>query len=447
MESARKKIKDIQEAEEFLEGIPQFSGEETGFRYGVDRARLLLEYAGNPHRELKIIHVAGSNGKGSVCALLDAALQAAGFKTGLFTSPHLTDIRERIRFCSDMIGEDDFVRLLNKVTEAADKARERYQELVPAYFDYLFVIAMLYYAEKKTDVVIIETGLGGRLDATNVCEKPVLSVITPVSLEHTAILGSTIEEIAFEKGGIIKPGVTAVVTDEDESVLKVFNDRAKKAGSRLVVFRKEHIRINTINADNIDFSLHNEYYRNVTVSIPIPALYEAENAGQALTALGVLSENGALPGFDKDRLSESLRDILNSFSVFEWPGRMERVGEGIYVDGAHNKAGIKAFVESVNAFAHDKENVLLFAVSDDKEKEEMVRLLCESRLFSAVVVTAFSGVRSADAERIATIFRKYSQAEVTMIEDSKEAYSAALTRPHHYVFCTGSLYLVGEIVH
>ena len=445
MESVRKKIKNIQEAEGFLEGIPQFSGEETGFKYGVDRARLLLECAGNPQRKLKIVHVAGSNGKGSVCALLDKAFQAAGYKTGLFTSPHLKDIRERIRFCSEMIGEYDFVRFLNRTLDVVDKAQKRYPELIPAYFEYFFVTAMMYYAEKGADVVLLETGLGGRLDATNACGSPVLSVITPVSLEHTAILGHTIEEIAAEKAGIIKEGVPVVVTGSDRRALRVFEDAADKAGSRLFVFSKEHISINAVSPENIDFSLHNGYYRNVAVTLPIPAVYEAENAGLALTALGALAEGGGLKGFDKGRLANSLPDILDAFSHFLWPGRMERIGEGIFADGAHNTAGIKAFTESAAAFAADKENVLLFAVSDDKDKEEMVRLLCESRLFSAAVVTAFSGVRSADAKKVAESFKEYGQADVTVEADVRTAFRKALAISHDYVFCTGSLYLVGEL--
>ena len=454
MKGSRKIIKNIEEAEAFLEKIPQFSGEETGLKYGIDRARLLLECMGNPERELNIIHVAGSNGKGSVCALLDTALRASGFKTGMFTSPHLKNIRERIRFCGKCIDGDDFVRLLNEVIDACEYLREKYPGFNPAYFEYFFVISMLFFKEKKTDAVLLETGLGGRLDATNAVEKPVLCVITPVSLEHTGLLGNTVEEIAAEKAGIMKPGVPVLVTDEDTRAFQVFKDQAVSTGSPLYIFKKSSVSVNAITDENIDFSLYNEYYRNVTVSLPIPAIYEAENAGLALTALGVLFssvghpvEDGNLKGSESPdvKLSVVLKYIMKAFSEFIWPGRMERIGDGIYADGAHNTAGIKAFTASVAAFARGKENVLLFAVSDDKDKEEMVRLLCGSGLFDKVVVTAFSGVRSAHIRSVAGLFKNAGHANVLTAENVQTAYDMALLIPHDHVFCTGSLYLVGEL--
>ena len=438
MESVKNRIKNIHEAEEFLEGIPQFSGEETGFKYGVDRARLLLEFLDHPDKELKIIHVAGSNGKGSVCALLDTALRASGFNTGLFTSPHLTNIRERIRFCGGMIGEEDFVRLLNKVINVCENLREKHPGFTPAYFEYFFVIALLYYREKKADFVLLETGLGGRLDATNACERPVLCVITPVYLEHTGILGDTIEEIAAEKSGIMKTGVPVMVTDEDEGALREFRKASKESGSPLYIFRKESVKITGISDENIDFSLHNEYYRNVTVSLPIPAIYEALNAGIALSALGVLAEKG-ISGMI------SPEEIPAAFSDFTWPGRMERIGEAVYVDGAHNAAGIRAFTDSCAAFARGKRNVLLFAVSDDKDKKEMVRLLCESGLFAEAVVTSFCGERSAGARDVAALFRDMGNINAVTAEDVTAACKTALSLKHDYIFCTGSLYLAGEI--
>ena len=455
MESIKhKKIETIAEAEIFLHAIPQFSGEETGFKYGIDRARLLLEYMGNPEGELKIIHVAGSNGKGSVCALLDTALRASGFKTGLFTSPHLKNIRERIRFCGKSIGEDDFVRLLNEVIAACEKLREKYTGFSPAYFEYFFVISMLYFHEEGADAVLLETGMGGRLDATNAVEKPVLCIITPVSLEHTQLLGNTIEEIAAEKAGIMKPGVPALVTDENKEALQVFKDQAEAAGSSLHIFKKSSVSVNVITDEKIDFSLHNEYYRNVTVSLPIPAVYEAENAGLALTALGVMFDSVVYPveaGNLKDSVSPCvklpvvLKDIIKAFSGFKWPGRMERIGDGIYADGAHNVDGIKAFTASVVIFAQGKENVLLFAVSDDKDKEEMVRILCDSGLFASVVVTAFSGVRSAQIQKVAGLFKTAGHVNVFTAADVQTAYEKAISLPHDYVFCAGSLYLVGEL--
>ena len=439
------RFSNIKEAEEFLASVPQFAGGSTGFSYGSERARLLLEQTGHPEKELKIIHVAGSNGKGSVCALLDTALRSAGLRTGFFSSPHLKDIRERIRLSGELIPEDDFVNILNEVLRAEEAVRLKFPGFCAAYFEYFFIAALLYFNEQKADAVILETGLGGRLDATNACDNPVLSIITPVSLEHTQVLGDTIDQIATEKAGIIKYGVPVVVMDTDKEALKVFRTYADKAESRLVIFEENSVSVNKITDANVDFSLHNSYYRNVTVTLPMPALYEAKNAGLALTALAVLAETESFKGISAACLAGKLPEIISGFASFEWPGRMQCIQTGVYVDGAHNPAGIRAFIESTAAFATGKKNVLLFAVSDDKDKSGMIRELCGSGLFSDIVVTAFSGARSAQADETARLFRDFGAAGVSVYGTVTEAYEKACEPPHDYVFCAGSLYLAGEI--
>ena len=441
-----KRFDKIRDAEEFLSQIPQFSGAETGFKYGVERARLLLEFAGHPEKYLKIIHVAGSNGKGSVCALLDNALRSAGFKTGLFTSPHLICMRERIRFTSEMIGEGDFLRLLEDVCEIEERVREKYPDFKAAYFEYFFVIALLYFKEMAADAVILDTGLGGRLDATNACEDPVLCVITSISLEHTRVLGESVEEIAAEKAGIIRGGApVAAHLPKGDSVKRILEKRAAKAGSAVTFFDKNEISVNVITDENIDFSLKNGYYRNVTVTLPMPAIYEAYNAGLALTALAVLAESERLPGLDARTLELRLPDICAGLEGLRWPGRMECVAPGVYMDGAHNAEGIEAFLESVSGFAQGRCNVLLFAVSDDKDRLEMIRLLCESGLFCSVVVTAADEARGAAAETVARAFEAHGFADVCTEGEPEAAYRKALATPHDYVFCTGSLFLAGRV--
>ena len=439
------RFSNIKEAEDFLASVPQFTGGSTGFSCGSERARLLLEQTGHPENALKIIHVAGSNGKGSVCALLDTALQSAGLRTGFFSSPHLKDIRERIRLSGGLIPEEVFVNKLNEVLWAEEMISRKLPGFRAAYFEYFFIAALLYFKEKKADVVILETGLGGRLDATNACDSPVLSIITPVSLEHTQVLGDTIKQIAAEKAGIIKNGIPVVVTDTDKEALKVFRAYADIAESRLVVFEENSVHVNKITDANVDFSLHNSYYRNVTVTLPIPALYEAKNAGLALTALAVLAESEGFEGLVSGRFNRKLPKIIKDFGQFVWSGRMERIRPGVYVDGAHNTAGIRAFTESVAAFAQGKKNVLLFAVSDDKDKSGMIKDLCGSGLFSDIVVTAFSGLRSAQADETAGLFRSLGATRVSACGNVREAYEKACGIPHDYVFCAGSLYLAGEI--
>ena len=189
--------------EAFLDTIPQYAGES-----GVVRAGALLEELGHPEKTLKIIHVAGSNGKGSVCAYLNRILIQHGFRTGLFTSPHLVDVRERIRIDNEMVSKSDFVQAFDRVHSAEKRLQKK--NITLAYFDWLFGMALLLFVQKQVDFVILETGLGGRLDATNAVQNPVLSVITTISLEHTAVLGDTLSQIAKEKAGILKQGVSAV---------------------------------------------------------------------------------------------------------------------------------------------------------------------------------------------------------------------------------------------
>lgn len=440
------KFANINEAVAFLDAIPQFTGAGTTFSCGRDRARLLLKCVGSPEKGLNIIHIAGSNGKGSVCALLECALRSAGLKTGLFTSPHLSCVRERIRLCGEMIGENTFTRLINAVYEAQEQIRKEYTDFQAAYFEYFFVAALLYYRELGADVVILETGLGGRLDATNACENKALCVITPISLEHTQILGDDLGSIAAEKAGIIAKGVPVVAyKPEDAKALAAFLEAAEARSASLHLFDPKQVRVNVMTDENVDFSIDNEYYRNVTVTLGVPAIYEAYNAGLALTALAVLAETEVVVKLDQRRLQIALPEILEKLKAWEWQGRMQRLSKGVYVDGAHNADGIRAFLESVAAFARDKENVLLFAVSDDKDKTQMVRLLCESGLFKACVVTSADEVRGASVAGVAELFRAQGMADVRSCEDVAAAASEATCIAHEYLFCTGSLFLAGKV--
>ena len=236
--------KEYERAIQYINAIPQFMK-----NTGVDRGRVLLKLLKNPQNKLKIIHVAGTNGKGSVCAYMEAVLRANGYSTGLFTSPHLFDERERIRICGEWIDKKAFVRCFKKV-KAAD---EMMGGNALAYFDYFFGIAMLIYSELQLDYCVIETGLGGRLDITNAVEKPVLSIITTISLEHTKILGDSVTAIAKEKAGIIKKDVPVVVMGDilenpiqsiyqfNYEACAVFEEMANKIGTKFIIFYKFYL--------------------------------------------------------------------------------------------------------------------------------------------------------------------------------------------------------------
>ncbi len=421
--------------EAFLDTIPQYAGES-----GVVRAGALLEELGHPEKALKIIHVAGSNGKGSVCAYLNSIFIQHGFKTGLFTSPHLVDVRERIRIDNEMVSKSDFVQAFDTVRNAAERLQKK--NITLAYFDWLFGMAMLIFVQKQTDFVILETGLGGRLDATNAVEKPVLSVITTISLEHTAVLGDTLSQIAKEKAGILKQGVPAVYSAKEPEVIAVMEHTAQTAGvSALIPVAPKDYQIIKNTGKCIDFSLHNGYYKNDCFSLSTGAVYQAENCSLALTAAAVLQKDGIL------RLDEG--KVRQAVFKTCWEGRMEETEPDIYIDGAHNPEGIAAFIESARSICGNQPAVLLFSVVKDKNFEQMIRMLTASGIFTHYIIVQMQTDRHLAGESLEELFARYTQAPLTEFDKSFDGYLYGKKLqeeiPDSVLFCTGSLYLAGEI--
>ncbi len=429
--------KEYEKAIQYINAIPQFMKDT-----GVDRGRALLKLLENPQNKLKIIHVAGTNGKGSVCAYMEAVLRENGYSTGLFTSPHLFDERERIRICGEWIDKESFVRCFKKV-RAAD---EMMGGNALAYFDYFFGIAMLIYSELQLDYCIIETGLGGRLDITNAVEKPVLSVITTISLEHTAILGNNVAAIAKEKAGIIKKDVPVVVMGDildnpmqssyqlNHEACAIFDKTAAGVGTKFIIFYNKDCTNIKIGRNYIDFSIFNEYYRNDCVTIKSIARYQVNNCGLALTALGVL---GVQLEDTKTR---------TALSCTQWSGRMELIGDDVYIDGAHNPEGIKSLVETVK-YMNKSYKIVLFSVVNDKDYTEMIKQLCSSELIDEYIITSINSKRKLDMDVIKQTFYENGRM-VTVIEDIKSAFQYAVEQKKAMdaaLICSGSLYLVGEI--
>lgn len=414
------------EIKAFLNDTPQY-GETTG----VERAGKLLELLGNPDKNLKIIHIAGTNGKGSVCSYIDDILKKSGYKTGLFTSPHLVTIRERIQVDGELISREDFTQYFNKVYETA-----RANNLKLAYFDFFFGAAMLYFDKCKVDYVVLETGLGGSLDATNAVHNPLCCVITTISLEHTAILGDTIKKIAEQKAGIIKQGVPVVYADDNEAS-GVIEDIAHSKNSYCYgVSPQQYQIIKNFNVC-IDFSLHNEYYINNCLRLATPAIYQVENVSIAITVCRLL----------KHLYHIDIKDsaIVDSAGSHIWQGRMEKLTDNIYVDGAHNPQGIQSFVNSVNGMYADSTDkaALLFSVVSDKNFEQMISILCGCKVFARIAITVTGGIRHLDKEYISAAFKRHTDIEVEVYDSAKEAVLALKNEP--MVFCTGSLYLVADI--
>lgn len=398
---------------------------------GVERGRRVLRNCGNPEKDLKIIHVAGTNGKGSTCAYIAQILQSNGYKTGLFTSPHLVDIRERIKINGQMISKSDFEEAYNAVENC------RTQEL--AYFDYMLVMAMYYFKKQNVDYVVMETGLGGRLDATNAIENPVISVITTISLEHAVILGDTVEKIAAEKAGIIKLGIPVVCSGVVKEAARVIKSRAEEMESDCCVVDENTFELVQNTYGYIDFLIHNEYYKNDCFRLATNALYQMENASIALTACAVLASKGELI------LNEELvrKAVLETY----WSGRMELVRNNLYVDGAHNPQGIQSFIESVNSLYENnpaEDATLLFSVVSDKNYDQMIKILCGCKHFRKVYVTMAGGLRKLSVNIIKQAFEAYTTGIDLVVFKSVDD---ALNRwDNRLMFATGSLYLVGDVV-
>lgn len=420
-----------EEAVAYIEETPKFTTKNS-----LEHTRECLRRLGNPQEKFKVIHVAGTNGKGSTCAFLTSILREAGFSCGLFTSPHLVEINERFQINEVNIDDDTFLHAFEKVKELSDQlvAEGSYH---PTYFEMLFLMGMVIFADAGVDYVTLETGLGGRLDATTSIENPAACVITSISFDHMQYLGNTIEEIAGEKAGIIVPGVPVIYDGNDPKAAAVIRKKAQELHSPAYEVKREDAEILRNTSAGIDFSVKNGYYGDTVFSIPFIARYQVMNSTLALKTMEVLRE--VLPtGID---------EIRNGLKKTRWQGRMETVMPGVIVDGAHNEDGVEKFVETAAHFQEEYPLTLLFSAVDDKDYTDMIRTICGKIRFRSVVVTQVGGYRQVDAEVLADIFRAQGCTEVQTFRDIPEAFEQALLAKGEegMLFCVGSLYLVGEI--
>ena len=405
-------------------------------KHPPEHTRELLSRLGNPQEGIKIIHVAGTNGKGSVCAYLNAMLLAGGKKTGLFTSPHLVRINERFQINGEDVSDEQFLDAFLKVEKAA-KEYEAEGEGHPSYFETLFLMGMLIFKEAGVEYLVMETGLGGRLDATNAIDNPALAIITSISLDHTAILGDTIEKIAGEKAGIIKPGVPVFFDGSSKKAAEVIKAKASELGVSCREVTKNAYEIQEVHRKYIAFSRRSAYDKDVIFQVPMCGCYQAMNAELALEASEYLLAGEEI---HMDRWKEALAEL-------HWEGRMERVGAHITVDGAHNPGAMEAFVESVKALDESErgEMVLLFSAVSDKKYDQMIEYLCENLDVKAYVVTQIEDERGVPAEKLADVFRRYTDRPVYCKERLEDAVRTAMNERGETgeIYCLGSLYLVG----
>ena len=392
------------EAIEFLSSLQMF-----GARLGLERARRLAELAGHPERKLRFIHVAGTNGKGSTCAMLDSIYRNAGWRVGLYTSPHLVSFRERIQVDRALISENDVARL---VTEAKNCwLKEFSRDDHPTFFEVVTLMALCYFAEQKCDLVVWETGLGGRLDATNIVT-PLASVITNVQLDHEQWLGDTLEKIAAEKAGIIKPGVP-VITAATGSSLEVICATADRLHAPL------H-RVSMADTQFIDSNLRGAHQRL--------------NAALAVRTASVV--RGAVPYNDSA--------IVRGLASVPWPGRFQVLSRGaqtLVLDGAHNPAGVSALAQALREEFPGQEPTIILGALEDKNWETMCRTLAP--ISARVFVVPVRSSRSVNPEKMVSVCRAAQPRSAVFLAPSVQE-ALVLTRRDELVVVAGSLYLIGE---
>ena len=418
------------EAVDYIETIPKFT-----VKHPPEHTRELLSRLGNPQEGIKIIHVAGTNGKGSVCAYLNAMLLAGGKKTGLFTSPHLVRINERFQINGEDVSDEQFLDAFLKVEKAA-KEYEAEGEGHPSYFETLFLMGMLIFKEAGVEYLVMETGLGGRLDATNVVEKPLACIITSISRDHTEYLGDTLEAIAGEKAGIIKAGVPVIYDASQPGPASVIAAKAKEMGSPAWPMEPSFYEMKTQSREGITFTFAYLGGEKAELAIPYVAKYQMMNASLAFYTMHILQDVHDIP---KNVLAEGLSKI-------KWPCRMEMAAPGVIIDGAHNEDGIAQFVSTAGYFAKENEITILFTAVADKHYHEMIGEICEGIHPSHVVATQIDGSRVVPAEVLAVDFRKAGCTDVCAESEIGAAYEKALEKKGSgMLFCVGSLYLAGEL--
>ncbi len=439
---------DISECETFLNEIPSFTDKHT-----IENTKAFLDFLGNPDENMQIIHVAGTNGKGSVCSYVSSILMKAGFTVGMFTSPHLVKITERFQVDGKPIADglfvEIFVEMLRRINEFNEGLAESGGPYFPTYFEYLFFMAMLLYDVYPVDYLVLETGLGGRLDATNSVARPLVSVITEIGYDHMQYLGETIEEIAGEKAGIIKSGVPVVFFDKRSEATDVIKKKALELDTRAVVVESRNIQDTRRERDEagnkyVAFSLNSLYDKYVDLKLSTEALYQAENAAVAVETVEILRGLGA-------EISEL--DIREGLLAAKWEGRMEEIRPGIYMDGAHNIDGITAFLESIRDIECSGRKLMLFGIVSDKQYKEIVQEILKTNQFEQIYVAVLETSRSLSVSDLKGAFEDAKEelgifgVPVKYYSNVRDAITDIITnrKSGDMVFAAGSLYLAGQI--
>ena len=422
-----------------IEKIHEF--DKFGSRLGMERMNVLLEKLGDPHKELQVIHVAGTNGKGSVCKDLEEGLAACGYNVGLYTSPFIEKFNERIRLGGRDISDEDLdiytERVLSAVREMVEEGCDS-----PTEFEVVTTIALLYYKEKKADITILEVGLGGRGESTNVVPKPLICAITSISYDHMDRLGNTLGEIAADKAGIIKPGVPVISNVDAPEAARVIAKAAYEQGSRLYDVSKIKFEISeqTPFSQKVSMELYGTDYSDVTTTMT--GRHQGENLKTALAVIEVLRKERKIK-VERSRLYEGLKKAVQ-------PGRFEVLSGDesnppvIIIDGAHNEAGAGALQETVNKYFAGKRILLITGMLADKQVEEILKHFV--KITEDIIITEPDNPRKLSVDKLDGKLKEMGISPIKA-SDAAEAVSKARSIWNDYeaVVFAGSLYLIGDV--
>lgn len=406
-----------------------------GSNYGLERTYKLLEHLGNPERDLKLIHIAGTNGKGSTTSMITEILMGEGYKVGMYTSPFIEEFEERIQINRNNIPKESLAILMDEIKVAVDKVIEAgYNN--PTEFEIITVLMLLYFKKENIDFGVIEVGLGGTLDSTNVI-KPIIQVITSISFDHTNLLGNTLEKIAREKAGIIKKGIPTVIYPQQEEVLKVIKNKCFEMDSELYIANNENLKFeNIVNLDKPYQLL--KYNNEIDILLPLLGEHQIINLSVAMQAIEVLN--------NKNIIDISIANIVKSIKNVSWKGRLEVLSNNPYVviDGAHNIQGIKTLSRNIKKYFKYENLYLILGILADKDVEEMIKII--TPMAKKVYSVTPNSIRGELAESLKDEVSKFNK-NCKAFDKYEEAYLEALNDAFEkdLILASGSLYMIGDM--
>ncbi len=420
----------------------------TQYKYDVStfdlkRMEEMMAFAGNPHKKGRCVHITGTKGKGSTAIMIASILKELGLKTGLFTSPHLIYLGERMKVNNRMISQTMFVQLINRVKPYIDRIMLDNPTLMPTFFEIVTAIAFLYFEKKKADISVLEVGMGGRLDSTNII-LPEISIITPIGYDHTDRLGHTLDKIAYEKAGIIKEGVPVVSSMQEPEALSVISKTCREKNASLYLVGKD-ILINDINVTKksgvygteCEIRTWRDKYKDIF--LPLIGRHQVENCATAIGALEVLSETGVIKA-DNEM-------VINALAKVKCPARIEVVAQSplVVLDTAHTVSSMKILRESIKENFSFKKLIIVIGLSEDKDIAGVFReIACAA---DYLILTRTGNPREAEPGQMAITAKHFYHKEPMVIEDIDEALKEAkrIARKNDLICITGSFFLAGKV--